>query len=95
MGIERLLDPEGNINQKNQINVNIYFYNVLIMLIFKNYILYFMTDVNTSVPDKKSIMMYVMCLFQSLPHSGDDIGELDLSVASDSSPVTTPGAEVP
>lgn len=54
-----------------------------------------MTDVNTSVPDKKSIMMYVMCLFQSLPHSGDDIGELDLSVASDSSPVTTPGAEVP
>lgn len=50
-------------------------------------------DVNTSVPDKKSIMMYVMCLFQSLPHSGDDIGELDLSVASDSSPVTTPGAE--
>lgn len=68
---------------------------LLIMLIFKNYILYFMTDVNTSVPDKKSIMMYVMCLFQSLPHSGDDIGELDLSVASDSSPVTTPGAEVP
>lgn len=55
---------------------------------------YCITDVNTSVPDKKSIMMYVMCLFQSLPHSGDDIGELDLSVASDGSPVTTPGAEV-
>ncbi|XP_076668299.1 dystrophin, isoforms A/C/F/G/H isoform X6 [Andrena cerasifolii] len=50
-------------------------------------------DVNTSVPDKKSIMMYVMCLFQSLPHSGDDVGEIDLSVASDGSPVTTPGAE--
>ncbi|XP_018043565.1 PREDICTED: dystrophin isoform X10 [Atta colombica] len=53
-------------------------------------------DVNTSVPDKKSIMMYVMCLFQSLPHSGDDISELDLSIASDStpvSPVTTPGTE--
>ncbi|XP_071563419.1 dystrophin, isoforms A/C/F/G/H isoform X2 [Temnothorax nylanderi] len=53
-------------------------------------------DVNTSVPDKKSIMMYVMCLFQSLPHSGDDIGELDLSIASDStpvSPVTTPGTD--
>ncbi|XP_026673757.1 dystrophin, isoforms A/C/F/G/H isoform X3 [Ceratina calcarata] len=50
-------------------------------------------DVNTSVPDKKSIMMYVMCLFQSLPHSGDDIGELDISVASDGSPVTTPAAE--
>ncbi|XP_015432799.1 PREDICTED: dystrophin-like [Dufourea novaeangliae] len=52
-------------------------------------------DVNTSVPDKKSIMMYVMCLFQLLPHSGDDIGELDISVASDTSPVTTPGAENP
>ncbi|GAB6025091.1 hypothetical protein CHUAL_010524 [Chamberlinius hualienensis] len=25
-------------------------------------------DVNTSIPDKKSIMMYVMCLFQTLPH---------------------------
>ncbi|XP_054006711.1 dystrophin-like isoform X9 [Hylaeus anthracinus] len=50
-------------------------------------------DVNTSVPDKKSIMMYVMCLFQSLPHSGDDIGEIDVSVASDGSPVATPGAE--
>lgn len=35
-----------------------------------------------------------MCLFQSLPHSGDDVGEIDLSVASDGSPVTTPGAEV-
>lgn len=34
-----------------------------------------------------------MCLFQSLPHSGDDVGELDLSIASDS-PVTTPGTEV-
>ncbi|XP_024942901.1 dystrophin isoform X21 [Cephus cinctus] len=50
-------------------------------------------DVNTSVPDKKSIMMYVMCLFQSLPHSGDDVGDIALSVASDSSPVTTPGVE--
>lgn len=61
------------------------------------YIIFFISDVNTSVPDKKSIMMYVMCLFQSLPHSGDDIGELDLSIASDStpvSPVTTPGTEV-
>ncbi|XP_045119299.1 utrophin-like isoform X3 [Portunus trituberculatus] len=25
-------------------------------------------DVNSQVPDKKSIMMYVMCLFQALPH---------------------------
>ncbi|XP_050354937.1 dystrophin, isoforms A/C/F/G/H isoform X1 [Nymphalis io] len=30
-------------------------------------------DVNTPNPDKKSIMMYVMCLFQSLPHSNDDM----------------------
>ncbi|XP_043280609.1 dystrophin, isoforms A/C/F/G/H isoform X2 [Venturia canescens] len=50
-------------------------------------------DVNTSVPDKKSIMMYVMCLFQSLPHTGDDVGDIDVSIASDSSPVTTPVTE--
>ncbi|XP_035721527.1 dystrophin-like isoform X7 [Vespa mandarinia] len=50
-------------------------------------------DVNTSVPDKKSIMMYVMCLFQCLTQSGDDAGDLDLSIASDNSPATTPGAE--
>ncbi|XP_043502567.1 dystrophin-like isoform X4 [Polistes fuscatus] len=50
-------------------------------------------DVNTSVPDKKSIMMYVMCLFQCLTQSGDDTGDLDLSITSDSSPVTTPGTE--
>ncbi|CAG4985372.1 unnamed protein product [Colias eurytheme] len=31
-------------------------------------------DVNTPNPDKKSIMMYVMCLFQSLPH-GEGAGE--------------------
>jgi hypothetical protein len=28
--------------------------------------------VNTAVPDKKSVMMYVMCLFQALAHSGID-----------------------
>ncbi|CAH2053923.1 unnamed protein product, partial [Iphiclides podalirius] len=32
-------------------------------------------DVNTAHPDKKSIMMYVMCLFQSLPHASDDLPE--------------------
>ncbi|XP_031782476.1 dystrophin isoform X13 [Nasonia vitripennis] len=52
-------------------------------------------DVNTSVPDKKSILMYVTCLFQSLPHSGQDIEGIDISAASDSgSTVTTPGIEV-
>ena len=30
---------------------------------------WFPTDVNTSTPDKKSIMMYVMCLYQALPHT--------------------------
>jgi hypothetical protein len=54
----------------------------------------FLLDVNTSVPDKKSIMMYVMCLFQSLPHSEMDMSHLDISVLSDSSPVASPGAEV-
>ncbi|CAK1546843.1 unnamed protein product [Leptosia nina] len=34
-------------------------------------------DVNTPNPDKKSIMMYVMCLFQSLPHCTDDVAQLD------------------
>ncbi|PSN28961.1 Dystrophin [Blattella germanica] len=51
-------------------------------------------DVNTSVPDKKSIMMYVMCLFQSLPHSEMDVSHLDISIHSDSSSIASPGAEV-
>ncbi|XP_033609096.1 dystrophin, isoforms A/C/F/G/H isoform X6 [Cryptotermes secundus] len=50
-------------------------------------------DVNTSVPDKKSIMMYVMCLFQSLPHSEMDLSHLDISIQSDSSSIASPGAE--
>ncbi|XP_026323222.1 utrophin-like, partial [Hyposmocoma kahamanoa] len=29
-------------------------------------------DVHTPRPDKKSIMMYVMCLFQALPHGAED-----------------------
>ncbi|XP_068223554.1 microtubule-actin cross-linking factor 1-like [Palaemon carinicauda] len=42
-------------------------------------------DVNSQVPDKKSIMMYVMCLFQVLPHATFTMESLDLSVQSDSS----------
>ncbi|XP_066986137.1 dystrophin-like isoform X4 [Macrobrachium rosenbergii] len=42
-------------------------------------------DVNSQVPDKKSIMMYVMCLFQALPHASFTMESLDLSVQSDSS----------
>ncbi|KAK7085433.1 hypothetical protein SK128_001326, partial [Halocaridina rubra] len=42
-------------------------------------------DVNSQVPDKKSIMMYVMCLFQALPHASFTMDSLDISVQSDSS----------
>lgn len=45
-------------------------------------------DVNTLVLDKKFIIMYVTCLFQSLLHSGDDIGEQDLLIASDSTSIS-------
>jgi hypothetical protein len=66
--------------------------------IFKHCVTYcivlFLLDVNTSVPDKKSIMMYVMCLFQSLPHSEMDMSHLDISIHSDSSPIMSSGAEV-
>ncbi|XP_039760235.1 dystrophin-like isoform X3 [Pararge aegeria] len=34
-------------------------------------------DVNTPNPDKKSIMMYVMCLFQSLPHASDEVAHTE------------------
>ncbi|GBP04625.1 Utrophin [Eumeta japonica] len=52
-------------------------------------------DVNTSVPDKKSIMMYLMCMFQSLPHSGEDVADIDASLPSEStSPLASP-VEVP
>ena len=37
----------------------------------------FPTDVNIEHPDKKSIMMYVMCFFQVLPHSNIVIDEPD------------------
>lgn len=29
----------------------------------------FFSDVNVDNPDKKSVMMYLMCFFQVLPHS--------------------------
>ncbi|KAK3925764.1 Dystrophin, partial [Frankliniella fusca] len=50
-------------------------------------------DVNTSQPDKKSIMMYVMCLFQSLPHSEMDANCLDFSIHSDNSSISSPVVE--
>lgn len=40
-------------------------------------------------------MMYVMCMFQSLPHSGEDVGDIDVSVQSDTmSPLASPTLEV-
>lgn len=36
-------------------------------------------DVNTPNPDKKSIMMYVMCLFQSLPHASEEVAQAENS----------------
>ncbi|XP_049782226.1 dystrophin, isoforms A/C/F/G/H-like, partial [Schistocerca cancellata] len=50
-------------------------------------------DVNTSVPDKKSIMMYVMCLFQSLPHSEVDASTLESSINPETGSLMSPAAE--
>ena len=57
-------------------------------------ILYFhfiLSDVNVENPDKKSIMMYLMCLFKVLPHSDIppvDESDLPLSPTSPLSPET-------
>jgi len=50
--------------------------------------------VNTAVPDKKSIMMYVMCLFQSLPHSETQAASLEQDLLSPVPPPLHPNAEV-
>lgn len=55
-------------------------------------ILCFIADVNTSQPDKKSIMTYVMCLFQSLPYSSLDDASFDFS---DSGSLASPITEQP
>ena len=41
--------------------MTIYYNNVILFI--------FVADVNVDNPDKKCIMMYIMCLFQALPHS--------------------------
>lgn len=51
-------------------------------------------DVNTPNPDKKSIMMYVMCLFQSLPHSSEDVADLESVASEPTTPVTNNPPEV-
>lgn len=52
LGIERFLDPEGSC--------------VFSHATRKKKPTIILSDLNTSSPDKKSILMYVMCLFQSL-----------------------------
>ena len=42
-------------------------------------LLFLFSDVNTTHPDKKSIMTYVMCLFQVLPHDTVDMQFADPS----------------
>lgn len=51
-------------------------------------------DVNTPNPDKKSIMMYVMCLFQSLPHSSEDVADMESIHSEPGTPVATQPPEV-
>nr|XP_049693576.1 dystrophin, isoforms A/C/F/G/H isoform X3 [Helicoverpa armigera] len=51
-------------------------------------------DVNTPNPDKKSIMMYVMCLFQSLPHSCEDVADMESIHSEPGTPVATQPPEV-
>ncbi|XP_013413171.1 dystrophin isoform X2 [Lingula anatina] len=47
-------------------------------------------DVNVDCPDKKSVMMYLMCLFQVLPHSSIVIEDSDnMSTTSDLVSVST------
>lgn len=54
----------------------------------------FSPDVNTSVPDKKSVMMYVMCLFQSLPHASVEVTNLDFLQSDTGSSLASPLPEV-
>ncbi|KAG6458770.1 hypothetical protein O3G_MSEX011047, partial [Manduca sexta] len=49
-------------------------------------------DVNTPNPDKKSIMTYLMCLFQSLPHSSEDVAEVESVHSEPSTPGAAPAA---
>lgn len=85
LAIERLLDPEGTApgcchEQPAELSLTVY--------------LFLFSDVNTPNPDKKSIMMYVMCLFQSLPHSSEDVQDMESIHSEPSTPVATQPPEV-
>lgn len=52
-------------------------------------------DVNVDTPDKKSVLMYLMCLFKVLPHTDiptDADGELSLSPTTPKSPSSAKNA---
>ena len=57
-------------------------------------------DVNTSVPDKKSVMMYVMCLFQALtcnsldPPPLPETTDLEASIESAQASSDLPSKEI-
>ena len=56
----------------------------------------FIVDVNVATPDKKSVMMYVMCYFQVLPHSDIMMEDVPtLAAASDKSSNNITGATKP
>lgn len=62
-----------------------HFCNILVTFMFVTFSCVIFSDVNVETPDKKSVMMYLMCLFKVLPHS--DI-PLDQNVDLPLSPVT-------
>ena len=56
----------------------------------------FVVDVNVTTPDKKSVMMYVMCYFQVLPHSDIVIEDVPAHAATgDKSSTNITGAIKP
>ncbi|KAG0717770.1 Utrophin [Chionoecetes opilio] len=53
-----------------------------------------LTYVNSQVPDKKSVMMYVMCLFQALPHDAFSMDTLDTSLGLEAASLSPQGLGV-
>lgn len=60
-----------------------------------HFALFSISDVNTENPDKKSIMLYVMCFFQVLPHGRDTVDHPAVKMSSPAITVTqaTPGVK--
>ena len=51
-----------------------------------SFLYFYSADVNTESPDKKSVMMYVMCLFQALPRSDISVENFNVPSSHESSP---------